>query len=143
MAIHILGLKPETKRLENKMKQNSVRKLVGALVFVVALMLGYPACQQATPTQPDPPAPVIPACQTNNTADITFQNKSGHSYTYDVIWDGSLLTTLGPGATSKVYTEAAGSHTLHFMISNSRSQACTESSPVLAQCQSYTYWCTE
>jgi len=120
-----------------------MNRLIGALVFVMALMIGYPACQQATPTQPEQPDPVIPACQTNNTADVTFQNKSGHNYTYDVIWDGSTLTTLAPGATSKAYTQAAGAHTLHFMISNTRLQACTQSSPVLAQCQSYTYWCTE
>lgn len=83
-------------------------------------------------------------CEVNNTAKVRFQNKTGTSLTYEVVWDGSTLTTLAPGSTSEYYTVAAGSHTLHFKIANSGGQeACTQSAPVLAQCSSMEYWCTK
>jgi hypothetical protein len=81
-------------------------------------------------------------CEANNTAQVRFQNKTGASKTYSVVWDGSTLTTLAPGATSEYYTVAAGTHTLHFMYANTTTEACTQSSPVLAVCSSMEYWCT-
>lgn len=81
-------------------------------------------------------------CETNNTAKVRFMNKTGSSLTYSVVWDGSTLTTLGPGQTSDYFEVAAGSHTLHFMIANG-GEACTQSAPVLAQCNNYEYWCTK
>jgi hypothetical protein len=81
-------------------------------------------------------------CEANNTAKVRFINKTGSSLTYSVVWDGSTLTTLGPGQTSEYYEVAAGEHKLHFMIANG-GEACTESSPVLAQCSSMEYWCTK
>ena len=83
-------------------------------------------------------------CEANNTARVKFENKTGSSLTYSVLWDGSTLTTLGPGQASDYYEVAAGQHTLHFIIANSGGQeACTESKPVLAQCKDYNYWCTK
>ncbi|MCB0696041.1 MAG: calcium-binding EGF-like domain-containing protein [Chitinophagaceae bacterium] len=82
-------------------------------------------------------------CEANNTASVRFINKTGTSQTYSVVWDGSVITTLGPGATSEYYTVAAGQHTLHFMISNSGTEACTQSTPNLAVCSSMEYWCTK
>lgn len=82
-------------------------------------------------------------CEANNTARVQFQNKTGTSQTYSVLWDGSVITTLGPGATSDYYTVAAGTHTLHFMIANSGTEACTQSTPNLAVCSSMQYWCTK
>src|SRR5688572_25142988 len=65
-------------------------------------------------------------CEANNTAKVRFQNKTGSSLTYSVVWDGSTLTTIGPGVTSEYFTVAAGQHTLHFMVANSGNQeACT------------------
>jgi hypothetical protein len=82
-------------------------------------------------------------CEANNTAQVRFSNKTGTSLTYSVVWDGSTLTTIGPGSTSDYYTVAAGTHTLHFMIANSSNEACTISSPVLAVCDAEEYWCTK
>ena len=81
-------------------------------------------------------------CEKNKTAQVKFQNKTGSSQTYSVVWDGSLITTLSPGSESAFYTVAAGQHTLHFLISNSSNEACTESTPVLLECSSMNYWCT-
>lgn len=82
-------------------------------------------------------------CEANNTAQVRFQNKTGTSQTYSVLWDGSVITTLGPGATSDYYTVAAGEHTLHFKIANTGNEACTQSTPNLAVCSTMEYWCTK
>lgn len=82
-------------------------------------------------------------CEANETAKVRFLNKTGTSQTYSVVWDGSVITTLGPGATSEYYTVAAGQHTLHFMLANSTTSACTPSTPNLAVCSSMEYWCTK
>ncbi|MBW7914375.1 MAG: calcium-binding EGF-like domain-containing protein [Taibaiella sp.] len=82
-------------------------------------------------------------CEANETAKVRFINKTGTSQTYSVVWDGSVITTLGPGATSEYYTVASGQHTLHFMIANSTTSACTPSTPNLAVCSSMEYWCTK
>lgn len=79
-------------------------------------------------------------CAVNNTAQIQFSNRSANS-TYSVIWDGSIITTLSSGVTSGFYTVAAGQHTLTFRYSNSTNDACTQSTPNLAQCSSVVYWC--
>jgi len=81
-------------------------------------------------------------CEANQTAKVRFLNKTGNSRTYSVVWDGSVITTLGPGAASDYYTVAAGEHTLHFMIPNSGNEACAETTPNLAVCSSMEYWCT-
>lgn len=81
-------------------------------------------------------------CEVNNTAIVTFSNKSASS-TYAVLWDGSIITTLAPGETSESYTVSAGiQHTLLFRYSNSTTAACSQSTPTLAQCSSINYFCT-
>ncbi len=80
-------------------------------------------------------------CVVNNTAKVQFSNRSSGS-TYDVIWDGSIITTLAPGVTSDFFTVAAGDHTLVFRYSNTGNNSCTPSTPNLAQCSSMVYWCT-
>lgn len=81
-------------------------------------------------------------CEVNNTSRVKFENKTGSSLTYNVVWDGSTLTTLAPGAISDYFTVAAGQHTLHFLISNG-GEACTPSTPVLVQCYDHSYYCTK
>lgn len=83
------------------------------------------------------------SCEADNTAKVRFMNKTGTSQTYSVVWDGSVITTLGPGANSEYYTVSAGMHTLHFKIANSIVEACTQSSPNLVVCSSMDYWCTK
>ncbi len=82
-------------------------------------------------------------CEANKTATVKFTNKTGSSLTYAVVWDGSTITTIAPGATSSTYTVSAGQHTLHFMIANTTNEACTISSPNLAACENQEYWCTK
>ena len=80
------------------------------------------------------------ACAANNTAQVQFSNRSANK-TYSIIWDGSVMTTISAGVTSSYYTVAAGTHTLEFRYSNSTDDACSISSPVMAQCSSMVYWC--
>ncbi len=120
--------------------------LSGVGVAAVISVLMSVACGSAdsTPTQPTKPTtPSVPACQLNNTATVTFENRSSSNTTYSLIWDGSTLTTLAPSVKSESYTVAAGvQHTMVFRIANSSNNACTPSTPTLAQCTSSTYWCT-
>jgi hypothetical protein len=81
------------------------------------------------------------SCVVNNTAEVQFSNRSSNS-TYSVIWDGYIITTLAAGVTSSKFVVAAGSHTLEFRYSNSSASSCTPSTPVLAQCSSMIYWCS-
>lgn len=103
------------------------------------LLVGLFACQNSTAPEPETP---IPDCERYDTGTVTFQNKSVNNYTYNVIWDGSLLTTLGPGETSAAYTVAAGKHSLTFKISNTGRQACNPANPVIVRCQAHGYSCS-
>ena len=80
-------------------------------------------------------------CVTNNTAQVQFSNRSANS-TYSIVWDGSIITTLSPGVTSDYFTEASGEHTLAFRYSNSAANSCTPSNPILVQCSSMVFWCS-
>ena len=109
-------------------------------VFLAVVVTTACAGGSDAPT-PLVPAVVVPACQSNNTASVTFGNTSLNS-TYTVLWDGSTRVTLGPGQSSPVYTEAASvTHTLTFRFSNSTALACSTSTPTLAQCTSSTFTC--
>jgi hypothetical protein len=110
------------------------------VLFLCAGWLFFAGCKDLS--SPTDPTPTTPDCEKYNTCTVTFENKSVNNYTYDVIWDGSRLTTLAPWTKSQAYTVSAGTHTLHFMRSNSSREACTQSTPSLAQCMSYTYWCS-
>lgn len=111
--------------------------------LLVGLVLAEVGCWSPTPTAPTPTPAAVPACQTNNTAEISFENRSNSNTTYYVLWDGSNLLTLAPGQKSDPRTVAAGvQHTLVFRISNTNSNACTPSTPTLPQCSSNTYSCT-
>ena len=82
-------------------------------------------------------------CDCDGTAEITFRNRSSHS-TYDVIWDGSNIGSLGaPGTGNSTLTKTVkeGDHTLHFMFSNG-SPACSESSPVIIKCENHEFSCS-
>lgn len=83
------------------------------------------------------------ACELNQTGEIYFINKSNTNSTYDIIWDGAKLTTLAPGETSSTYSVSANiTHTLLFRFTNTSNDACTPSSPVIPQCQTFFYSCT-
>lgn len=113
---------------------------VPALVLVAAVLAS--ACG-SSPVAPTPPAPVVAACQSGSTGTVFFQNRSSSNLTYDVIWDGSRLTTLAPGGDSQVYTFASNiQHTLRFQFTNTSVLACNQSTPVLTTCAATFYGCS-
>ncbi len=90
-----------------------------------------------TPT----PVPVVPACQTNNTASVSFGNTS-RATTQDIPWDNLKVFTLAPGQTSGQLTAAAGvAHILRVQITNTTTLACTVSNPIPARCETPVYTC--
>lgn len=82
-------------------------------------------------------------CEVNQTGRVYFINNSNSNSTYDIIWDGAKLTTITPGETSITYTITANiTHTLVFRFTNTSTDACTSSAPVIPQCQTIWYSCT-
>jgi hypothetical protein len=121
----------------SKIPRTVLSSVVG--VLALAALVALPACNAATPTA----TATEPDCEVNNTAKVTFENRSGTSKTYSVLWDGLTTATLGPGEKSGQKTVAAGiPHTLLFKVSNTGAVACNLSTPTPAQCSSHTYWCT-
>ena len=114
----------------------SRKSVVLGVIALAILSAGIPlltACNPATL--------FAPACETNNTATTSFQNKSTTSSTYNVVLDGSTIVSyLAAGATSASSTVAAGSHTIQFKLLNGNA-ACSPAYPSLAQCSSYSYSC--
>jgi hypothetical protein len=82
-------------------------------------------------------------CEKHHTAKVKFKNNSTSNSTYNVVWDGSVITTLYPFDESDYYTVAAGTHTLTFKISNTGQAACNPSSPVIAECQNRIFSCSQ
>jgi hypothetical protein len=77
----------------------------------------------------------VPSCQTNNTASISFGNRSTTS-SQDIVWNGSRVFTLVPGQTSDPLTVAAGvAHTLQFRVGNTQTLACSTATPILGLCE--------
>ena len=122
-----------------------VRSIFITAIATVGLfsMVAYMGCTKTTTSPSNNTTTTTLPCESNNTAQVRFVNKTGTSTTYSVVWDGSTITTVAPGATSDYYTVAAGQHTLHFMVANSSAEACTQSTPNLAKCTSMEYWCTK
>lgn len=109
---------------------------VALLVGVVTLTVGC----GSNPVAPPPPPPP-PSCQANNTADVSFGNRSSTT-TMDIVWDGVRILTLPPGQTSPSRAVAAGvQHTLEARITNTSLLACNVSTPIPAQCSTPVYTC--
>jgi hypothetical protein len=77
-----------------------------------------------------------PDCEKYSTATVYFINSSNSSSTYDILWDGTIYTSVSPNSKSIIYTVASGFHTLLFRLTNSSTSACTQSSLNLAICSS-------
>jgi hypothetical protein len=118
-----------------------MKRIACVIISVVAV-----GCGSSSPTAPavaTPPPVVVPACQSQNTGSVYFQNRSTSSLTYDVIWDGAKLTTLGPNADSQIYVFAANiQHSLVFRFTNTSTLACNASTPVLTTCGATFYGCS-
>lgn len=107
-------------------------------VILAAVAVALSGCNGITPVTPE-----VPSCQTNNTAKVSFANRSLTNSTYTIVWDGATKDTLAPNETSTPFDVAAGvAHTLRFRFANTTTLACNDSSPVLAQCSTMTYNCT-
>ncbi len=81
-------------------------------------------------------------CEKYSTATVYFINSSNTSKTYDILWDGTIYTSVSPNSKSITYTVASGSHTLLFRLTNSSTTACTQSTLNLAICSSMYYSCS-
>lgn len=116
-------------------------------MILILLTVGMVSCGRDTTTAPitttpTTTTPVVPDCEKNNTATVRFRNDSGTSKSYDVIWDGSrIVSDLAPGQTIQTFTQSAGPHTLLFRVAGTQTAACSQSSPNLAQCSGWTYFC--
>jgi hypothetical protein len=113
-----------------------MKRFAVAILAALSLSLLLISCADS------PTAPTKQLCETNNTAQITFENRSSQSI--DVVWDGSRLSLspLAPSQKSAEVTVPAGvSHTLLFRVAGTSTVACAQSSPNLAQCSTYNYWC--
>ena len=114
-----------------------MKRFAFALLVSASMSLVLISCSES------PTAPTKQACETNNTAQITFENRYT-SQSIDVVWDGSKLSLspLGPGQKSAEVTVSAGvNHTLLFRVAGTSTVACSQSSPNLSQCSTYNYWC--
>ena len=107
------------------------------VILVCLLLVGLMACN--TLTEPEDP---IPACEQNNTATVSFENRSVTNRSYDIVWDGVHIATIGPWEKTKVFTVSTGKHKLDFKVSNSGDKACSTSWPVLSRCEAYSWFCT-
>lgn len=109
--------------------------VLGIVIFVSAAACG------PDDVKPTPVPPPVPACQANSTATVSFGNRSANT-TQTVSWDGLIVATLAPGATSAAFTTAAGvAHRMEFKVSNSNVLACAVSNPIPNTCGSHTYTC--
>ncbi len=88
------------------------------------------------------PSPTL-SCQVNNTAKLVFRNLSNTNSTYDLVWDGSKIFTIAPGAETDTLVTAAGvQHIMQFKFTNSNNNACTQGTPNLAQCSRGWFSCS-
>lgn len=107
--------------------------------LILALMSA--ACGGNSTPVPTTPTPVIPACQANNTASVSFGNRSANT-TQDIFWDGLRVATITPGQNSNPITAAAGvAHNMQFRITNTTLLACAVSAPIPVQCDTPLYTC--
>lgn len=81
------------------------------------------------------------ACEVNNTAQVRFWNQSPAT-TQLIQWNGVGLFTVAPNETSAYVTMAAGvPQTIRFFVAGSGRLACSDSTPVFAQCSTQTMVC--
>lgn len=125
-----------------------LRRIKRAAFFVVlfasvAGTAGTSHCGETGGGSDVPTGPTVADCEANNTAKIRFRNSSNSNRTYTVIWDGATLATVSPGSETQQFTVAAGvQHTLVFRFTNTSTNACTPSTPTLAQCAARIISCT-
>lgn len=83
---------------------------------------------------------VTPACQSNNTASVAFQN-TGTLYNKTFYVDGSYAVLVSPGSTSAHYDYTAGTHAVMAYFSTAGTVACSSANFTWSQCTSHTMSC--
>jgi len=116
-------------------------RLLSYLMLVgIASLVACGKSSKTTAPKPTPTPP--PACETNHTATVTFENRSTTNTTYDVVLDGIHVATIGPGEHTSETVTAVVQHTFTFMITNSNNVACTPATTSFVQCSIQLYYCT-
>jgi hypothetical protein len=86
---------------------------------------------------------MLPSCMKEK-GTVVFRNRSVTNHTYNVVWDGSVITTLYPQEDSKEFDVNAGKHTLKFEFSNTgRVTACSPADPNIEGESKHTFTCSE
>jgi hypothetical protein len=96
------------------------------LILVLAVVAS--ACGSDSPAAPTPQAaPVVPACQSQNTALLTMANASPNNFTFDVLIDNIGRGTMAPGGSvgPVTLTAAGASHSVVSRVTNTTVVACT------------------
>lgn len=108
------------------------------LVLIACLFISACGSTPVAPTVVIPPAPVVPACQANHTAVVSFTNNG--TKVVDVLLDGGVLGTLSPGTNGLARTVAANvAHDIKFKITNTNTVACGNFNPIPIECSSQVY----
>lgn len=104
--------------------------------FVLSLAaFALVGCSSKKNDDPPPPPPAT-------TATVVFENRSNSNKTYDVVFDGSLIATLGPDQSTGAISTTPGGHTYVFKVSNTGKLACNQANPQLVAGRSYTFSCS-
>jgi hypothetical protein len=107
--------------------------------ILIVILAAAAACSKAAPMAP---APVLPLCQQQNTAELTLRNTSPNTFTFDVLIDNVLRGTMAVGQTVGPVTVTAGvQHTVVSRVTNTSVIACS-STPSFAQCSTNTLTCS-
>lgn len=108
------------------------------LAFIAASVL-FIGC--ANSTQPTPTPPVVPACQLNNTGQLTLENDAADGTTRIVDVDGTRVAELGFGQ-SYTYTVPAGVTMLVQFFYTNGQPATTVGAFVVTQCGTWKEYTT-
>jgi len=109
---------------------NSLAALLAACAVLAACGGG-----SDSPTTPSNATPPPRTCETNNTGEITFENRSNSGATYAVIWDGFRLAgTIAPGQTTQPMTVPAGEHRAAVIFTHNGHYACGPTTITIERC---------
>ncbi len=115
-------------------RSNWARSVQVVSVFLAGTLAG------CSPSPYDVQVP--PACISHNTAALNFSNESTTNTTYDVLMDGTKLTTVAPGATSDNFTVTALLlHVIRFNVTETSTMACPLEIVTPAQCSTTNHFC--
>lgn len=91
-----------------------------------------------------PGLPGLSACETNNTAEVSFRNTAGATgdTMHADIDQVNVTGNIADGATSGPYTVSSGSHAVRFHDTSSGAILCAERTDNYAQCSSTTWSCS-